>query len=590
MASLGQSKVQNQDLNPTFQIKLNGSDITRELIPVIKHIEVHQNLYIPGMFIIQVSDPEYKLADTKFKIGSEIEIFMGQSPEKLGKSLILGEVTAADSNDDSRSTGGTILNVRGYSWAHRLHRGRLTRTFNNVKVSDVIQQIAGEVSMKAEITATGGLLPYLCQRSQTNWEFANYLAKLVGMELTSEGKTLRLRPRTPGPSAGELQSGTSLIKASKQLTSHDQVDKVIVRSWDWKQKKEIVGEASSSKNTPTSGIPDAKTSTSKFGSGKVITITDQPVTNPTQAEELAQSVLDDVTGRYYKLKGTAYGDSVISSGSSVQIKGLGQADGTYYLADCVHEYTSGHGYIVNFAASGRQTNSFSESAGAGAGGGGGSSSSGAKERGKISGVVIGIVTNNADPENKGRVKVKFPTIDEKLESDWARIAAPGAGKERGFYWLPEVGDEVLVAFENGDPHRAFLVGYLWNGSDAPVRPNSAVINGGATKKRLIRSRLGHLIEFDDSDGEPFIEIIEKDLNLRIHFDSKKKVLTVEAKKGDIEIKALQNNILVEAKQKIDIKAMTIDIKAQTAVNIEAPQIKVKGSGMVEVSAPMVKIN
>lgn len=589
MAGISQAKVENKAHDSVCNVKLNGADMDEEVLRALKHVEVHQNLYIPGMFIIQVADPSYKLADSKFKVGTEVEILMGQDISSMGTPLILGEITAADSNDDARATGGSVLTVRGYSWAHRLHRGRLTRTFNNVKVSDVIQQIAGEVGMQAEVTATKGLLPYLCQRSQTNWEFANYLAKLVGMELTSEGKKLRLRPRTPGPSAGTLESGLSLIKASKQMTSHDQVDKVIVRSWDWKQKKEIVGEASSSKNTPESGVPDAKSATSKFGSGKVITITDQPVTNPAQAEELAQSVFDDVTGRYYKLKGTAYGDSAIKSGSSVQIKGIGQADGTYYLADCVHEYAPGHGYVVNFAASGRQSNSFSEASGGASGGGGGSSSSGAKERGKISGVVIGIVTNNLDIENKGRVKVRFPTIDEKLESDWARIAAPGAGKERGFYWLPEVDDEVLVAFENGDPHRPFLVGYLWNGKDIPPRPNKDVADG-KTKKRLIRSRLGHLIEFDDTDNEPFIEIIEKDLNLRIHFDSKKKVLTVEAKKGDIEIKALQNNILVQAKQNIDVKAMNINIKADTAVSIEAPQIKVKGSGMVEVSAPMVKIN
>ena len=69
---------------------------------------------------------------------------------------------------------------------------------------------------------------------------------------------------------------------------------------------------------------------------------------------------------------------------------------------------------------------------------------------RVSGVVVGVVTNNQDPEGMGRVKVKFPWLSDEDESNWARVAAPMAGKERGFYFLPEVEDEVLVAFEHGD--------------------------------------------------------------------------------------------------------------------------------------------
>src|SRR5437868_3604561 len=92
--------------------------------------------------------------------------------------------------------------------------------------------------------------------------------------------------------------------------------------------------------------------------------------------------------------------------------------------------------------------------------------------GRISGVVVGVVTNNqGDPDGLGRVKVKFPWLSNEEESFWARVAAPMAGKERGFYFLPEVEDEVLVAFEQGDVRFPYVVGSLWNGKDAPPAKN-----------------------------------------------------------------------------------------------------------------------
>ena len=88
------------------------------------------------------------------------------------------------------------------------------------------------------------------------------------------------------------------------------------------------------------------------------------------------------------------------------------------------------------------------------------------------GVVVGIVTNNQDPENLHRVKVQFPWLDGSTESHWARVATPMAGKNRGLYFLPEVDDEVLVAFEHGSIDFPCVIGSLWNGKDTPPESNS----------------------------------------------------------------------------------------------------------------------
>ena len=113
---------------------------------------------------------------------------------------------------------------------------------------------------------------------------------------------------------------------------------------------------------------------------------------------------------------------------------------------------------------------------------------------RLYGVTIGIVTNNQDPDGLGRVKVKFPWLSDVDESHWARIASAIAGAEqRGLYWLPEVDDEVLVAFEQGDVAFPYILGGLWNGTDQPPGNN----DDGENNQRLLKTRSGHTVVFDD---------------------------------------------------------------------------------------------
>ena len=110
---------------------------------------------------------------------------------------------------------------------------------------------------------------------------------------------------------------------------------------------------------------------------------------------------------------------------------------------------------------------------------------------------------------QGQVKVKFPWLASD-ESAWARLAAPMAGAGRGFYFLPEMNDEVLVAFEQGDINRPYVIGCLWNGRDAPPEPASNVVGAhGKVNQRILKSRLGHTITIDDSPAAPSITIVDK---------------------------------------------------------------------------------
>ncbi|WP_372365481.1 phage baseplate assembly protein V [Candidatus Uabimicrobium sp. HlEnr_7] len=187
---------------------------------------------------------------------------------------------------------------------------------------------------------------------------------------------------------------------------------------------------------------------------------------------------------------------------------------------------------------------------------------------KIYGVVTAIVTNNQDPDKLGRVKVKFPWLSAKDESNWARVASWMAGPAKGAFILPEVEDEVLVAFEHGDIARPYIMGSLWNGKDLPPEDNS---NGENNIKR-IQSRSGLTIDMDDKQGEEKILICDKEKKFKIEMSIKDKKISIISDK-DIEYKAPQGKISLEAKE--IIMTSTADTKMEASGNVVIKGTKIE---------------
>ncbi len=204
--------------------------------------------------------------------------------------------------------------------------------------------------------------------------------------------------------------------------------------------------------------------------------------------------------------------------------------------------------------------------------------------GKSSGVSIGIVTNNQDPDNEGKVKVRFPMRNSNDESYWARVATIMAGNSMGAYFLPEVDSEVLVAFEEGDSEHPIIIGSLWNGKEPPPETNS----DGKNNHRVIKSRsghtimlnddtensaakisitssAGHAIVLDDSSGSEKISIIDKSGSNKIVFDS------------------AQNNISIECAMQLSIKGNQVQIEGTSSLTL-------KSSAITTIQGTPVKIN
>jgi uncharacterized protein involved in type VI secretion and phage assembly len=196
--------------------------------------------------------------------------------------------------------------------------------------------------------------------------------------------------------------------------------------------------------------------------------------------------------------------------------------------------------------------------------------------GHAKGVAVGVVRENKDDSGLGRVKVSFPWHSQPRESYWARVAVPMAGGSRGTWFLPEVGDEVLVAFERGDLRFPYVVGSLWNGVDKSPVTNK----DGKNDLRLIHTRKGHKLTFDDgSKGKVQLELND---GKRVTIDDDG-VQVNDGKGNSIVIQSSSGAITIEAKSNLTLKAPQIAIQATGKLDVTA-------SGNLTLSGALVRIN
>ncbi len=196
----------------------------------------------------------------------------------------------------------------------------------------------------------------------------------------------------------------------------------------------------------------------------------------------------------------------------------------------------------------------------------GASTTPAGDRPRLYGVYPALVTDVQDPDNQGRVQIKLPFVEESDGSSalaWARLATMMAGADRGTWFIPEVNDEVLVAFTAGDPRRPVVIGALWNGVDNPPETMDS-----ANNVRSVTSRSGHKLTFDDTAGAEKVEIKTNGGH----------TFTLDDAAGGTVTLAHSNGATI----KIDA-AGNIEITANVKVKINAP------AGL-DVTAAMVTVN
>lgn len=192
------------------------------------------------------------------------------------------------------------------------------------------------------------------------------------------------------------------------------------------------------------------------------------------------------------------------------------------------------------------------------------------------GVITAVVTDNNDEAELGRVLVKYPGLADTTISTWARVAVPMAGNAQGAQFLPEVGDEVLIAFEHGAADYPYILGALWNKQRMPPQPTA-----DARKKSAIRSRSGMLICLDDSEGAEQIVISDQAGDNRVLINVAEKTITISA----------AADITLEAQGTLTLKGNSVAISAEADLKLTArSSMDAQANGPLKLKGSTIDLN
>lgn len=495
---------------PSFSLKIDGTAATDALLQDVLQVQVDESLNLPCMCTLIIRNTERSGRDDDtfwqheklFAIGKTLEVSFTSSTTtdtefdtEVTGTLFNGEITALETQFTSGSQAPII--VRAYDISHRLHRGRAIRSFQNMKDSDIAKKIIGEVGISAgTVDATSPAHDYVFQENQTNMEFLRMRAARNGYELFVQDNKFYFRK--PSSSATvTLTWRKELYDFRVRVSSSEQIKEVEVRGWDYTKKTPISSSKTAQSKVITTTSHGKGTTTSTSFSGKPtkpkVLVVDRPVVSSSEADTIAQSLFDELSGEFVVADARADGNPNIRPGKSIKVSDMSTYSGTYYVTETRHIYennTYSTEFSVRGARGGNLLSVFSPPT--------------RLHLGQT--LLIGQVTDNNDTEKLGRVKVWFPTLTPKEGSDahtswWARVVAIGAGSSRGFDCLPEVDDEVLVAFEHGDIHRPLILGGLWNGTDKPPEVVTKSVANGKVRLRTFKTRLGHTVQFVEEDKD-----------------------------------------------------------------------------------------
>ncbi len=444
-------------------VKVAGRVVDPAIAARLVDLVVDCQLRMPDRASLRYFDFERTLIDgTAFAIGASLQIALG-SAEQDGAAIVFdGLITGLEPEFTRR---GVTLVVHALDRAQLLQRTPRTATYQDTTYGQIATQLARYAGLSAGDISSGLTLPFVQQSNETDWDFLWRLALEVDFQVKVRGESLSFS------AAAKLQAkvtplawGESLLAFRPRLNGVSQPQKVTVRGgWDPAAKKAI--EASASALSPESRLGVSRDQIAAAMGAGIATVVDHPVMNQDHASAIAAARVAQLASVWVEGEGTAQGEPQLTVGSQVRLQGLGSAfSGVYALTGVRHRYRVRTGYRTDFSIRGRADRSLL-------------GLTRAPERpGWRRRIAVGVVESNKDPDKLGRVRVKYPALGGQDAGWWARVVAPGSGAGRGFFSLPQVGDEVLLAFEHESEQHPYVLGSLFNALNAPgpvVQPDGA---------------------------------------------------------------------------------------------------------------------
>ncbi|AWW43139.1 VgrG-related protein [Streptomyces cadmiisoli] len=552
-------------------------------------------------------------------LGSRVEVWTspsGTTPEAL---VGAGEVTALEGDYVDLSLHTT---VRAYDPSHRLQRASRVRTFVNMTDSGIAERIAREAGLRdVRIEPTRTSHTHLGQMNQTDWEFLGWRCREIGYEFGVDPDGVFFF--RPGPARGtppvELELQRNLRAFRPRVTAAALVPEVEMRVWDPLRARAVSTQADTAADPsveltganvagtldavrdrtrpPTPAPAPSPLGPAPSTEGRIVTDT-APATGAaiTAASlESLQGPAERLAGSLAEAQATAWGDPGLRPGGTVRVTGPPRPfAGTWTVSAARHVFdlTEG-GYRTHLdlgTPEDRSLLGLTTAPGA------------AHSAPRMQGMVCGVVTNVHDPVGIGRVKVALPWLGPDHETDWAPVVQAAGGRRAGALLLPEIGDQVLLGFELGDPRRPYVVGGVLSDSSTYAPGGPAVEATGRTAevvRRGIVSPSGNMLAFHDKmpagAGRPAtvssVVLGTGNGALGLAVDQVAGTVTLTSRPGRPDSGAAAGRIHIDCGDggSVDISAgagghvnvdggATLSMRAQTSISIEsAGTVAIKGS-------------
>lgn len=569
--------VNGREVNPVYQL------LSLSIIREVNRVPVANLIYRDG----DASQQTFEISNKNdFIPGNEIEIRIGRDSvnTRAFKGIITRHAVKVKAKGDSQ------LHIECRDASVKMTIGRHSRYFENVKDSDVFEELVSGYKLKSNIAATPLTHKEVVQHHIPDWDFMVLRAEANGMLVIAEDGSIKVvRPAIKPKEDLQVNYGTSLLEFESEMDARHQFREVKATSWDY-SNQQLFNAATTTTTLPEQGNLPAEdlarvTSPEKYElhhSGHII---------EQELQEWASGTL--LRSRLAKIRGRARctGFAGIKPGDTLKISGVGDRfNGKAYVTAVRQDIGKGvwesH---IQFGLDPQQYsfkyNDIIDPPSAGL-------------TGAIHGLQIGVVVQlENDPDGEHRIRVRVPVIDNTAQGIWTRVASLDAGDDRGAFFRPEIGDEVIVGFINDDPREAVVLGML-NSSNKPAPIAARDVNnekGFTTRSKMhlsfnddtktikIDTPAGNSILLDEAGTK--VEISDQNSN-KITMNSSG--ITIESPLN-IDIKA-GAVLTLAAGTSLAISAPSLSVKADADVSIEGAMAKLNAQGITTISGSMVKIN
>jgi phage protein D len=532
---------------PVFDVRVSGLTMAADVASQVISLQYDNNLDLADMFTVVLNNDQNHFTDSAlFDLGKTVEIHIGYGSELT--PMMLGEITSIEPSFPEN--GPPTLRIAGYDRSHRLRNSQADRQWQYVPDSVIAAQIAAEsllipivdpspIFHRKKITQSGADMAFLKDRAKANF-----------FEVYVHWDKLYFQFPRPQTQAVVLEWGKNLSSYSPRLSTSGLAGLQTIRGYNEELAQTIVAFAMAMDLDIDNLVEKLGSSAMELllSLGRNV-VRNEPIESPIDAAVLAKSILQDILEGLYEGSGTCVGIPQLRAGEMVEIRGVGKRFSGFYKLRKVTHTIDDNGYRVAFEVSQRGgtallpllRKSLQERPSP-------------NQRERFYGVAVAKVeANHVDPTEgppMAKVKVSFPWLSDKVESGFARCAAPSAGDGTGVYFLPDIGDEVLVAFEHGDLGKPVIIGSLWNGKHLPPQSNT----DGLNRIRTIKTK-SHTILLDDTKGMEKIQIK----------DSAGSEVTL-GPNGKVSITAF-SDLALKATGNITLDASAVNVTVKTSMNV-----------------------